>query len=75
ELRRTSHKAAEQKRRDSLKHCFDDLRNMIPSIQEKSPSKVFLLKKSFDYICNLKCEVAKRDLEMARLKAQHEFMK
>ncbi|KAF9172510.1 hypothetical protein BGX20_005470 [Mortierella sp. AD010] len=75
ELRRTSHKAAEQKRRDSLKHCFDDLRQMIPNIQEKSPSKVFLLKKSFDYICNLKSEVAKRDLEMARLKAQHEFMK
>lgn len=75
EQRRTSHKAAEQKRRDSLKHCFEDLRHMIPNIQEKSPSKVFLLKKSFDYICNLKSEVAKRDLELARLKAQHEFMK
>ncbi|KAI8601252.1 hypothetical protein EDD21DRAFT_112567 [Dissophora ornata] len=74
ELRRTSHKAAEQKRRDSLKHCFDDLRHMIPNIQEKSPSKVFLLKKSFDFICNLKSEVAKRDLELARLKVQHEFM-
>ncbi|KAG0333706.1 hypothetical protein BG004_000727 [Podila humilis] len=75
ELRRTSHKAAEQKRRDSLKHCFDDLRQMIPNIMEKSPSKVFLLKKSFDYICNLKSEVAQRDLEMARMKAQNEFMK
>ncbi|KAG0070129.1 hypothetical protein BGZ92_004547 [Podila epicladia] len=75
ELRRTSHKAAEQKRRDSLKHCFDDLRQMIPNIVEKSPSKVFLLKKSFDYICNLKSDVAQRDLEMARMKAQNEFMK
>ncbi|KAF9100148.1 hypothetical protein BGX27_000482 [Mortierella sp. AM989] len=75
ELRRTSHKAAEQKRRDSLKNCFEDLRHMIPNIQEKSPSKVFLLKKSFDYVCNLKSEVAKRDLELARLKAQQEFMK
>ncbi|KAF9925499.1 hypothetical protein BGZ67_008575 [Mortierella alpina] len=75
ELRRTSHKAAEQKRRDSLKNCFDDLRHMIPNIQEKSPSKVFLLKKSFDYICNLKSDVAKRDLELARLQAEHEFMK
>ncbi|OAQ30229.1 hypothetical protein K457DRAFT_55867, partial [Linnemannia elongata AG-77] len=72
ELRRTSHKAAEQKRRDSLKNCFDDLRQMIPSIQEKSPSKVFLLKKSFDYICNLKAEVANRDLELARVRAEHE---
>ncbi|KAG0018257.1 hypothetical protein BGZ81_010323 [Podila clonocystis] len=75
ELRRTSHKAAEQKRRDSLKHCFDDLRQMIPNIMEKSPSKVFLLKKSFDYICNLKSDVAQRDLEMARMRAQNEFMK
>lgn len=75
ELRRTSHKAAEQKRRDSLKNCFDDLRHMIPNIQEKSPSKVFLLKKSFDYICNLKADVAKRDLELARLQAEHNFMK
>ncbi|KAG0268627.1 hypothetical protein BGZ95_002396 [Linnemannia exigua] len=75
ELRRTSHKAAEQKRRDSLKNCFDDLRQMIPNIQEKSPSKVFLLKKSFDYICNLKAEVANRDLELARVKAEHDFMK
>ncbi|WFD30679.1 DNA topoisomerase [Malassezia sp. CBS 17886] len=30
--RRTSHKAAEQKRRDSLKHCFDDLRGLLPAI-------------------------------------------
>ncbi|WFD41483.1 hypothetical protein MPSI1_000112 [Malassezia psittaci] len=30
--RRTSHKAAEQKRRDSLKQCFDELRNLLPAI-------------------------------------------
>ena len=30
--RRTSHKAAEQKRRDSLKHCFDELRSLLPAI-------------------------------------------
>ncbi|KAH8929658.1 hypothetical protein BT69DRAFT_1328552 [Atractiella rhizophila] len=32
ETRKTSHKAAEQKRRDSLKHCFDDLRKILPPI-------------------------------------------
>lgn len=32
ESRRTSHKAAEQKRRDSLKFCFDELRGMLPPI-------------------------------------------
>ncbi|KAG0046396.1 hypothetical protein BGZ83_008431 [Gryganskiella cystojenkinii] len=74
ELRRTSHKAAEQKRRDSLKHCFEDLRQMIPNIHEKAPSKVFLLKKSFDYICSLKSELAQRDLVIARTQVQQEFM-
>ncbi|KAF9117391.1 hypothetical protein BGX30_005529 [Mortierella sp. GBA39] len=73
ELRRTSHKAAEQKRRDSLKHCFDDLRHMIPNIVDKAPSKVFLLKKSFDYICSLKAEMAQRDLTIARMQAQQEY--
>lgn len=31
-LRKTSHKAAEQKRRDSLKTTFDDLRKLLPPI-------------------------------------------
>lgn len=73
ELRRTSHKAAEQKRRDSLKHCFDDLRQMIPNIVDKAPSKVFLLKKSFDYICSLKAEMAQRDLTIARMQAEQDY--
>ncbi|KAK3825876.1 MAG: hypothetical protein J3Q66DRAFT_328809 [Benniella sp.] len=72
ELRRTSHKAAEQKRRDSLKHCFDDLREMIPNIVDKAPSKVFLLKKSFDYICTLKSDIAQRDLRNGELNAQQD---
>ncbi|KAF9558534.1 hypothetical protein BGW38_009123, partial [Lunasporangiospora selenospora] len=70
ELRRTSHKAAEQKRRDSLKHCFEDLRQMIPNIVDKAPSKVYLLKKSFDYICHLKAELAQKHLELAQCRVQ-----
>lgn len=31
-IRKTSHKAAEQKRRDSLKTTFDDLRGLLPPI-------------------------------------------
>jgi hypothetical protein len=31
-IRKTSHKAAEQKRRDSLKTTFDDLRKLLPPI-------------------------------------------
>ncbi|THV01929.1 hypothetical protein K435DRAFT_377504 [Dendrothele bispora CBS 962.96] len=32
QVRKTSHKAAEQKRRDSLKTTFDDLRGLLPPI-------------------------------------------
>lgn len=40
ESRRTSHKAAEQKRRDSLKFCFDELRGLLPaiSLDEDAPN-------------------------------------
>jgi hypothetical protein len=31
--KKTSHKAAEQKRRDSLKNCFEDLRKILPPVQ------------------------------------------
>ena len=37
DTRRTSHKAAEQKRRDSLKSCFEDLRRILPPM---NPSDV-----------------------------------
>lgn len=42
--RRTSHKAAEQKRRDSLKYCFDELRVMLPPItlDEDAPGGSYL---------------------------------
>lgn len=42
--RRTSHKAAEQKRRDSLKYCFDELRGMLPPItlDEEAPGGSYL---------------------------------
>ncbi len=45
ENRRTSHKAAEQKRRDHLKECFDQLRHLLPEKLDGSASKVILLKK------------------------------
>lgn len=48
DMRRSSHKVAEQKRRDSLRLCFDELRDLLPPDvirDEKNPSKVFILKK------------------------------
>ncbi|KAK7034540.1 hypothetical protein VNI00_012387 [Paramarasmius palmivorus] len=38
-VRKTSHKAAEQKRRDSLKTTFDDLRGLLPPIPLPSDDK------------------------------------
>ncbi|KAJ2502618.1 hypothetical protein GGH96_000904 [Coemansia sp. RSA 1972] len=43
ERRRTNHKNAEQKRRDSLKMCFQNLRNRIPDVDPKLVSKIYLL--------------------------------
>lgn len=39
QVRKTSHKAAEQKRRDSLKTTFDDLRGLLPPIPLPSDEK------------------------------------
>ncbi|KAK9768856.1 hypothetical protein K7432_000190 [Basidiobolus ranarum] len=70
ELRRTSHKAAEQKRRDSLKQCFENLKNVIPEIDEKAPSKAYLLKKSYDHILRLEMQVKERDKYIVMLREQ-----
>ncbi|ORY07579.1 hypothetical protein K493DRAFT_332665 [Basidiobolus meristosporus CBS 931.73] len=70
ELRRTSHKAAEQKRRDSLKQCFENLRSVIPEIEEKAPSKAYLLKKSYDHILTLETQVRERDQYITMLRDQ-----
>ncbi|KAG0066393.1 hypothetical protein BGZ92_005342, partial [Podila epicladia] len=46
---------------------------MIPNIVDKAPSKVFLLKKSFDYICQLKATVAQLELDSKRAQIQNDF--
>ncbi|KAJ2124697.1 hypothetical protein IW147_001475 [Coemansia sp. RSA 720] len=43
ERRHTNHKNAEQKRRDSLKMCFQNLRDRIPDVDPKLVSKIYLL--------------------------------
>ncbi|KAL1918456.1 uncharacterized protein VTP21DRAFT_3116 [Calcarisporiella thermophila] len=64
-LRRTSHKAAEQKRRDLLKQCFEDLRGILPEMEH--PSKMALLKKSYEYILELSRLVEDQDAKIAEL--------
>ncbi|KAJ2598211.1 hypothetical protein GGF39_002739 [Coemansia sp. RSA 1721] len=46
ERRRTNHKQAEQKRRDSLKQCFDQLKDKLEDLDPKLVSKIYLLKKA-----------------------------
>ncbi|KAJ2648775.1 hypothetical protein GGH99_007844 [Coemansia sp. RSA 1285] len=50
EKRRTNHKQAEQKRRDSLKMCFQDLHHRLPNVDPKMVSKIYLLNKANGYI-------------------------
>ncbi|KAJ2767821.1 hypothetical protein IWQ57_003796, partial [Coemansia nantahalensis] len=53
ERRRTNHKQAEQKRRDSLKACFQDLKDRLPGVDPKVASKICLLRSANDYIDEL----------------------
>ncbi|KAJ2359020.1 hypothetical protein GGF43_000413 [Coemansia sp. RSA 2618] len=54
ERRRTNHKNAEQKRRDSLKLCFQGLRERVPDVDPKLVSKIYLLSQASAYIDRLK---------------------
>ncbi|KAJ1898724.1 hypothetical protein LPJ66_002565, partial [Kickxella alabastrina] len=68
EKRRTNHKQAEQKRRDSLKSSFEDLKmRMDGMLDPKLVSKVYLLKRANGYIDRL-CRV-KDALERAAAEA------
>ncbi|KAJ2781746.1 hypothetical protein GGI15_003130 [Coemansia interrupta] len=50
ERRRSNHKQAEQKRRDSLKACFEQLRQRLPGIDPKLASKIHLLRRAHAHI-------------------------
>lgn len=69
EVRRTSHKAAEQKRRDHLKDCFELMRTILPDRPEAGASKVAILKKGYEHILQLHSTLEDKDAEIARLKS------
>ena len=50
EMRKVNHKIAEQRRRDSIKKCFDELKEMVPHIDERNPSRLYILQKSIIFI-------------------------
>ncbi|KAJ3088580.1 hypothetical protein HK100_007998, partial [Physocladia obscura] len=39
EIKKEHHKVSEQKRRDSMKQCFDGLKTALPYFSDKNPSK------------------------------------
>ncbi|KAJ2899767.1 hypothetical protein IWW38_000855 [Coemansia aciculifera] len=53
ERRRTNHKQAEQKRRDSLKTCFQALEKRLPDLDPKLVSKIYLLNRANAFIDSL----------------------
>ncbi|KAI8592096.1 hypothetical protein BDZ88DRAFT_408239 [Geranomyces variabilis] len=69
EAKRDCHKQAEQRRRDSLKQCFEDLRTLLPPIEEKNPSKVQVLKKSCQYIQYLQTREKDTNALLEKLRA------
>lgn len=70
EVRRTSHKAAEQKRRDHLKESFELMRTILPERPDPGASKVAILKKGYEHILTLQAELAEKDAEIAELKGR-----
>eukprot|EP01137_Pigoraptor_chileana_P011553 Opistho-2@62622 len=57
--RRSSHIAAEQKRRNNIKEGFNELRDVVPACRPHD-SKAVILKKAGDYILYLKKKKAER---------------
>lgn len=74
ETRRTSHKAAEQKRRDHLKESFEQLRNVLADRPDAGASKIVLLKRGYEQLVDQQRHLAQKDREIAKLRellAQH----
>jgi Helix-loop-helix DNA-binding domain len=57
--RREVHKISEQRRREQLKACFDQLFNLLPAYAhwpegDRQPNRVEMLQKTLDYVQELK---------------------
>ncbi|OUM68026.1 hypothetical protein PIROE2DRAFT_68751 [Piromyces sp. E2] len=73
EVRKTNHKNAEQKRRDSLKQGFENLKVIVPFISDKNPSKIMIITRSYEYICKLKENQKKYEKEMKTMKLKEKL--
>jgi hypothetical protein len=67
DARKSFHKVNEQRRRDTLKNGFEELRQALPR-GEKSASKLVLLKTAADLITTQRNEIAILKAEIVRLR-------
>jgi len=73
EVRKTNHKNAEQKRRDSLKQGFENLKLVVPFISDKNPSKIMIITRSYEYICKLQKMQKMYEKEMKRMEMKEKL--
>ena len=68
DVRKTNHKYAEQRRRDCIKQCFEDLKGVLPNLTEKNPSKLYILQKTFEYVCDMQEKQQELERQLAEVK-------
>ncbi|KAJ3326029.1 hypothetical protein HDV06_002414 [Boothiomyces sp. JEL0866] len=73
-VKKTSHKEAEQMRRDKLKQAFISIKEVLPPFKEKNPSKVFILKRAREHVLDIQHANQQQDLEISYLKQQIEVL-
>ncbi|KAJ3026270.1 UNVERIFIED_CONTAM: hypothetical protein HDU68_005936 [Siphonaria sp. JEL0065] len=72
EVKKEHHKVSEQKRRDSMKQNFDNLKHVLPQFSDKNPSKEKVLQFSREYIIKLKQRVDESNTIIAAQKEQND---
>lgn len=76
EERRRTHNVMERQRRNELKNCFMRLRDNVPELTHNDKaSKVLILKKARDCICDLEDESHRLQSKRDKLKARQEALK
>lgn len=73
--RKSNHKLAEQRRRDSSKKCFEALASILPNITEKTPSKLHILQKCYEHLWHVHADKTALEQQVVLLKLELEKCK
>ncbi|XP_062852821.1 myelocytomatosis oncogene homolog isoform X2 [Trichomycterus rosablanca] len=75
-MRRQTHNVMERQRRNELKNCFMRLRDNVPELSNNDKaSKVMILKRAKESICNLESEAQRLLKKRDRLQERHQHLK